>query len=143
MAFSGHALTHWLHASQALSFTSKACCQRCASPLSFPLILRPMRNSLGNVPTEKTPTGHTRTQSALPSQLLRSMTGRKVPGSCLHSVDFANALAHFLTPIVSQYSRGTQIPRSVGKPSWKAMKSRRSSARLASPRLAASDFVGP
>ena len=55
----------------------------------------------------------------------------------------ARSLSHFRTPIVSQYSRGTQIPRSVGKLSWKAMKSRCSSARFASSRLAASDLVGP
>lgn len=48
-----------------------------------------------------------------------------------------------LTPIVTQYSRGTQMPSSVGKPSWKAMKSRLSSARLVSSRLLASVFVGP
>lgn len=47
------------------------------------------------------------------------------------------------TPIVTQYSLGTQMPRSVGKLSWNAMKSRRRSARRASSRLVASDLVGP
>src|SRR5216684_2906577 len=48
-----------------------------------------------------------------------------------------------LIPTVSRYSRGTQTPSSVGKPSWNAMKSRRSSARRLSSRFAASDLVGP
>ena len=46
-------------------------------------------------------------------------------------------------PTVSRYSRGTQIPSSVRKPSWKAIKSRRRSARRLLSRLFASAFVGP
>lgn len=50
------------------------------------MTLNPLRWSLGNVPTTKTEYGQTGTQSALPSQRLRSMTGMKTPGSCLQVV---------------------------------------------------------
>jgi hypothetical protein len=46
-------------------------------------------------------------------------------------------------PKLTGYSRGTQIPNLVRKPSSKAMKSRRSEFLRSSSRFAANDFVGP
>jgi len=93
MASSGQALMHRPQASQASGLTSNACCHLCAKPLSLPLMLRADRMSLGKESTLKSPTGHTRTHSPLPSHRLRSITGTKVPASCLHSVGSAERSA--------------------------------------------------
>ena len=46
-------------------------------------------------------------------------------------------------PSVSQYSRGTQMPSSVGKPAWNATKSSRRASRSSASRPLASARVGP
>jgi hypothetical protein len=50
---------------------------------------------------------------------------------------------YILTPTVSQYSRGTQMPSSLRNLSWNATKSSRNMLRSSGSRLAASDRVGP
>lgn len=92
MAFSGQELTHSPQASHNSGRTRIACCQRWTNPLILPWMVKPVRRSVGSVSTAKTVTGHTRTQSALPSQRLRSMTGENAPGACLHSGGLDNAV---------------------------------------------------
>lgn len=85
IADSGQAFTHNPQPSHASAFINNACCQLCAKPLTLPIRLMPARARFGKVPTAKTDTGHTRTQSPLPSQRLRSITGRMAPGLDLHT----------------------------------------------------------
>lgn len=113
-ASSGQALTHSPQASHRSAWSNTACCHLWPKPFNFPLKLRLDLITFGRVSTPKTPTGQTLTQSALPSHLLRSIVGAKIPGSCLHSSWFSNKLISFVlshisvSPIIKLFCWGRQ-----------------------------------
>ena len=94
IACSGQAATHSRQAWQSCPLTTSACLPPCAHALSFPRHVRALRCSLLRTSIRKTSKGQTRTQSALPSQRFRSITGATVPArpdAPARSADIANA----------------------------------------------------
>ncbi len=79
IAFSGQAVTHRRQAWQSGPLTTNACLPPWAQALSFPRHVSALRCSLLKTSIRNTRKGQTRTQSALPSQRFRSMTGTTAP----------------------------------------------------------------
>ncbi len=94
IAFSGHASTHFPHASQADAFGVYAVFRPCAMLLSFASMPSRAKSPSSMRLTSNTWTGQTSMHSAFPSHLARSTTGANSPGWARHSVVDGAAMAY-------------------------------------------------